>query len=127
MGSDDAAVVNGERPLTAEMSMAERAAFLNSILEGSTEISIVAKDLDGTIRAWNAGARRLYGYEAADVVGKSSAFILHSPEDVKSGRAQAILDEARETGKWSGELKRVKKDGQAFTAFVTITLRVDDA
>jgi PAS domain S-box-containing protein len=121
------AIVDGERAVALEMGIAERAAFLNSILEGSTEISIVAKDLDGTIRAWNAGARRLYGYDAADVVGKASAFILHSPEDVKSGRAQAILDEARATGKWSGELKRVKKTGQGFSAFVTITLRADDA
>jgi PAS domain S-box-containing protein len=116
-----------ERAITAEMDTAERAAFLNSILESSTEYSIVAKDIDGTIRAWNEGARRLYGYEASDVVGKASAFILHIPEDVKSGRAQAILDEARENGKWSGEVKRIKKNGQEFVAFVTITRRVDEA
>src|SRR6476619_4921652 len=109
------------------MSVAERAAFLSSILESSTEYSIVAKDLDGTIRAWNDGARRLYGYEPSDVIGKANAFILHSPEDVKSGRAQAILDEARERGKWSGELTRVRKNGETFTALVTITRRTDDA
>jgi PAS domain S-box-containing protein len=121
----DTAVVGGEGSVTVEMSVAERAAFLTSILESSTEYSIVAKDVDGIIRAWNEGARRLYGYEAADVVGKASAFILHRPEDVKSGRAQAILDEARQTGKWSGELKRVKKNGQEFAAFVTITRRLN--
>ena len=112
--------------MTIKMDIAERAAFLNSILEGSTEISIVAKDLDGTIRAWNEGARRLYGYEAVDVVGKASAFILHDPEDVRNGRAQAILDEALAAGKWSGELKRIRKNGQGFTAFVTVTPRLDD-
>ncbi len=126
MGSVDSTAANGERG-TPEMGLAERAAFLNSILESSTEYSIVAKDLDGTIRAWNAGARRLYGYDAADVVGNANAFVLHCPEDVKSGRAQAILDEARVTGKWSGELKRIRKNGEEFTAFVTITLRVDAA
>jgi PAS domain S-box-containing protein len=109
------------------MGLAERATFLNSILESSTEYSIVAKDVDGTIRAWNEGARRLYGYEAADVIGKASAFVLHSPEDVKNGLAQAILDEARETGKWSGEIKRVRKNGEEFIAFVTVTHREDDA
>ncbi len=108
-----------------EMGVAEQAAFLSSILESSTEYSIIAKDLDGMIMAWNEGARRIYGHEASDVVGKASAFILHNAEDVTSGRAQALLDEARRTGKWEGELKRVRKNGSQFTAHVTITLRRD--
>ena len=107
-----------------QMGLADQAAFLNSVLESSTEYSIVAKDLEGRILAWNEGARRVYGYEPADVVGKS-AFLLHSPEDVKSGQAQAFLDQARSTGKWSGALTRVRKDGTTFRAFVTITLRRD--
>ena len=105
----------------------EQAAFLNSILESSTEYSIIAKDLDGTIRAWNEGARRVYGYDAQEVVGKAKAFMLHDPEDVASGKAQAILDETRQTGKWEGELTRVRKNGSRFTAHVTITLRRDSA
>src|SRR5579859_371920 len=120
--------VNGtERIVVAEMGIADRAAFLNSILESSTEYSIIAKDLDGTILAWNDGARRIYGYDASDVVGKASAFILHHPDDVTSGRARAILDDVRATNKWSGELRRVRKNGSEFAAFVTITLRRDDA
>jgi PAS domain S-box-containing protein len=113
--------------VVAEMGVTEQATFLNSILEGSTEYSIVAKDLDATILAWNEGARRIYGYDPGDVVGKASAFVLHDPEDVRSGRAQAILDEARATGKWFGELRRVRKDGRTFTASVAITLRRDSA
>src|SRR6185295_8306348 len=108
------------------LELAEQAAFLNSVLEGSTEYSIVAKDLDGRILAWNEGARRVYGYEPNDVLGRS-AFVLHDADDVKSGRAQQILDEARRAGKWSGELRRRRKDGSQFTAFVTMTLRRDDS
>src|SRR5690242_17986593 len=109
--------------LTApDMTVAEQLAFLNTILESSTEYSIVAKDLSGAILAWNEGARRIYGYESEDVIGKS-AFILHHQDDVASGRAQAILDEVRASGKWSGELRRLRKNGSVFTALVTITLR----
>ncbi|HXH62886.1 MAG TPA: PAS domain-containing protein, partial [Gemmatimonadales bacterium] len=107
-----------------QMGLAEQAAFLNSVLESSTEYSIVAKDLEGRILAWNEGARRVYGYEPTDVVGQS-AFLLHDPADVKSGKAQQFLDEAMKTGKWSGALARVRKDGSKFRAFVTITLRRD--
>jgi PAS domain S-box-containing protein len=115
-------------PLPADRTLlqgAEQVAFLKSILESSTEYSIVAKDLDGTIVAWNEGARRVYGYEPGDVVGKANAFILHDPEDVNSGRARDILDQTRRTGKWEGELRRVRKDGSRFTAHVTMTLRHD--
>src|SRR2546426_8908760 len=84
-----------------QMGLAEQAAFLNSVLESSTEYSIVAKDLEGRILAWNEGARRVYGYEPVDVLGKS-AFVLHDPDDVKSGRAPPFLHEARKTGKWAG-------------------------
>ncbi|HXU79483.1 MAG TPA: PAS domain S-box protein, partial [Methylomirabilota bacterium] len=37
--------------------------FLENILESSTEYSIIGKDLQGRILLWNAGARRLYGYD----------------------------------------------------------------
>jgi PAS domain S-box-containing protein len=105
----------------------ERASFLESILESSTEYSIVAYDLHGTILAWNEGARRIYGYEPEDVIGKAKSFILHDPTDVASGYAQRLLDETCTLGKWSGELKRVRRNGVRFSAFVTITLRRDVA
>ena len=106
------------------MGQAARAAFLDSILESSTEYSIIALDLDGRIIAWNQGARRIYGYGQDEVTGKS-AFLLSDPDDVRSGRAQQILVTVREAGSWSGEIKRRRKDGSSFTAFVTITLRHD--
>src|SRR6185503_8820730 len=86
------------------LDVSQQAILLASILRGSTEYSIVAKALDGTIIAWNEGARRIYGYDPEDVVGKANAFILHAPEDVKSGRASAILDETLSVGKWEGSL-----------------------
>ena len=94
----------------------EQATFLSSILEASTEYSIIATDLEGRILAWNEGARRIYGYNPADVVNKADVFRLHDPDDVRSGLARARLEEARASGKWSGELSQVRKDGSRFTA-----------
>jgi len=99
--------------------------FLNNILESSTEYSIIAKDLQGNILAWNEGARRTYGYSAEQMVGRENARILHTPEDLESGRAQAALQTALTTGKFEGEFQRVRSDGQRFTAQVAITLRRD--
>src|SRR5713226_6487071 len=49
--------------------LTEATAFLNNVLESSTEYSIIAKDLDGNILAWNEGAKRNYGYKAKKYQG----------------------------------------------------------
>jgi PAS domain-containing protein len=47
--------------------------FIINILQSSTNDSITGHDVDGTIRLWNEGARRLYGYAAEEPVGQTSA------------------------------------------------------
>src|SRR5690348_18168269 len=95
--------------------------FITSVLEASTEYSIIGKGLDGTILLWNEGARRLYGYGPEEVVGKANSSILHVPEDVSSGLSQEIMDSALRDGKWEGTLKRQRKNTECFTARVVIT------
>jgi PAS domain S-box-containing protein len=99
--------------------------FITNILQASTEYSIIGKGLDGTILLWNEGARRLYGYEPDEVVGRANSSILHINEDVESGLAKRITASALEDGKWEGTLKRRRKNGEHFTARVVITPRRD--
>jgi len=99
--------------------------FITNILESSTEYSVVGKDLDGKILLWNEGARRLYGYEPEEVVGRANAVILHTEEDVAAGKPKQILDAALHDGKWEGTIQRRRKNGQNFTARVVITPRRD--
>jgi diguanylate cyclase (GGDEF)-like protein/PAS domain S-box-containing protein len=63
---------------------------LAAALVASAGDAIVATTLDGTIVAWNAAATRLYGYEAADVIGKSFT-ILVPPDDVEEWRETCAL------------------------------------
>src|SRR5690242_26727 len=101
--------------------------FIANILESSTEYSIIGQDLDGKILLWNEGARRLYGYEPEEVVGKANSSILHVPEDVDSGKPRELLDAALREGKWEGTIHRRRKNGQQFTARVVITPRLDSS
>jgi PAS domain S-box-containing protein len=112
---------------SAIVGEAQHALDLKSILQASTEHSIVGTGLDGKILFWNAGARKLYGYEAYEVVGKANSSILHTPENVKAGLNQQCMDAALRDDKWQGTIKRARKDGTHFTARVVITPRRDAA
>src|SRR5690242_21118921 len=99
--------------------------FIGNVLESSTEYSVIGKDLQGKILLWNEGARRLYGYEPEEVVGKANSAILHTAEDVKAGRPREILESALRDGKWEGTINRLRKNADQFTARVVITPRRD--
>jgi PAS domain-containing protein len=45
-------------------------AFLSAIIESSDD-AIIGKDLTGKVVSWNAGAERIFGYTAAEMVGSS--------------------------------------------------------
>jgi PAS domain S-box-containing protein len=101
--------------------------FITNILESSTEYSIIAKDLTGNILLWNEGARRLYGYEPEEVVGKMNSSILHTPEDVSAGLPAKIMADVLQHGKFEGTVSRRRRNGEEFTARLVITPRRDAA
>jgi PAS domain S-box-containing protein len=78
--------------------------LLGSVLKSSTENSIVGTDLDGKIVLWNEGARRIYGYESEEVVGRANSTILHIPEDIQAGKPREMRDAALHDGKWEGTI-----------------------
>jgi PAS domain S-box-containing protein len=96
--------------------------FMSSVLEASTEYSIIATDPYGVILLWNEGARRLYGYQSGEVIGRQES-ILHTEQDVVAGLPGLMIGKASERGKWEGRVERVRKDGTGFTARVVMTLR----
>src|ERR1700730_13089300 len=78
------------------------ATFLGNLLEASTEYSIIGEDLDGKIELWNEGARRNYGYEPEEVIGKANASILTTVEDVAAGLPLLMTATALKDGKYEG-------------------------
>jgi len=90
--------------------------FIGSVLEASTETSMIGMDLDGNIQLWNEGARRLYGYEPEDVISKANSSILHVAADVEAGLPVRMMATALETGKFEGSVVRRRKDGTTFAA-----------
>jgi PAS domain S-box-containing protein len=102
------------------------ASVLTSILDASTEYSIVATQLDGTFLIWNEGARRIYGYESTEVLGRNIR-MLHPVTDVTSGKVDAIFAAALAHGGWEGVVQRVRKGGLSFPTRIVLTVRKDGA
>jgi two-component system, cell cycle sensor histidine kinase and response regulator CckA len=77
-------------------------------------------DPSGRVLTWNAGAQRLKGYTASEIIGQHfSVFYLKS--DVAAGKPEHGLEVARRRGRFDDEGWRVRKDGSHIWADVVIT------
>jgi PAS domain S-box-containing protein len=95
------------------------------LVEGVRDYAIFMIDPEGYILTWNEGARRIKGYEADEIIGKSiSTFYPKSAVD--SGWPQHELEVASKVGRFEDEGWRVRKDGTTFWANVVITAIHDD-
>ncbi|MEX3973248.1 PAS domain S-box protein [Paraburkholderia caribensis] len=88
--------------------------------ESTTDYSIFALALDGTIISWNRGGEAIQGYRPDEILGQHVR-VLYTAEDQRAGVPELGLQRAREDGRHEMEGWRVRKDGSLFWANVIIT------
>jgi len=121
LGTAFNAMVESVQEKTTKLEEAKN--FLKSILVSSTEHSIIASDLKGNVLAFNEGAKKMFNYEPEDIINKANIKILHTEEDVKSGKLKSILDATLCTGSYKEKMQLVRNKGQVFTGYSTFTVR----
>jgi PAS domain S-box-containing protein len=100
----------------------EAQARLAAIVESSDD-AIISKTLDGTITSWNRGAERIFGYTAAEAVGRSIMLVI--PRE-RWDEEDAILARLRRGERVEHfETVRVTKDGRLIDVSVTVSPLVD--
>lgn len=95
------------------------------LIDGVQDYAIYLLDSAGRVASWNAGAERMTGYQADEILGKHFACFFIT-EDLALGKPGTELQTARITGRYEEEGWRVRKDGSRFWANVVITAVHDE-
>lgn len=102
----------------AEQRVAEQAALLDKAND-----VILVRDLDHRILYWNRAAEQLYGWTAAEVVGRPVQELLYPTSNAYFDATKEVLSK----GEWVGEIDQVAKDGRNITVEGSWTLVRDEA
>jgi two-component system sensor histidine kinase/response regulator len=106
------------RDVAVRREAEEMRARLAAIVDSSDD-AILSKSLDGTVLTWNNGAEKLYGYTAAEIIGRHISTLL--PPD-RPDEVNMILDRVRAGRAIEHfDTERLRKDGARVQVSVTIS------
>jgi len=127
---DDGLIYVSGRHITSERRTAEalRASDqqFRALVAGVTDYALIMLDPNGTVSSWNAGAERIKGYSAHEIIGRHFSQF-YTAEDRRAGLPNRSLSIAAATGRFEAEAWRVRKDGPLFWANVVIDAIRDDS
>ncbi len=101
-----------------ERKQTEMASFHLTALVRSSDEAIVSKDLNGIIRTWNPAAEKMFGYTAAEAVGRHITLIIpserrHEEDEVQARIRRGMADHF--------ETVRIRKDGTMVDISLTVS------
>jgi diguanylate cyclase (GGDEF)-like protein/PAS domain S-box-containing protein len=107
-----------------ELKSCERQIQFQAGLLASVEQAVIATDVAGTILYWNPFAEKLYGWAAAEAMGRNIIDLV--PADTSAERAAQIMARLQAGCSWSGEFLVRHRDGSTFPMHVTDSPIRDD-
>ena len=118
------AVVLVATDLTERVEAEARLRFQAQLL-GAVGQAVIATDQAGRITYWNPAAEALYGWPAAEVLGRPVLDVVSS--DATREQGQEIMDQLSAGASWSGQYTVRRRDGTPFPAYVTDSPVLDAA
>jgi PAS domain S-box-containing protein len=96
------------------------------LVQSVTDYAIYMLTPEGLVSSWNAGAQRIKGYRAEEIIGEHFSRFYTEP-DRRAGAPQLALEMAVQDGRFEKEGWRIRKDGSKFIANVVIDpIHADD-
>jgi len=121
-----------QRRAEAELRLANR--LQRAVLDG-TVYSVIATGPDGVIQVFNAGAEKMLGYRADEMVGRATPDLIHDPDEVRARATELSVElgtpvepgfatfvaQARLGGADEREWTYVRKDGSRLPVRLSVT------
>ncbi len=104
--------------ITEQRQAAIATALLAAIVASSSD-AIVGKDMDGIVTSWNAGAERVFGYTAGEMLGQPISRII--PDDRRGEEERVLASISSGVPVDHFETMRRRKDGALITVSVTVS------
>jgi hypothetical protein len=95
------------------------------LLESVSDYAMYTLDVEGNVASWNAGAQKLKGYTAEEILG-CNVRVFHTPDARAAHDPERELEHARKAGRYEAEAWRVRKDGTRFWASIVVTALRDE-
>jgi PAS domain S-box-containing protein len=115
-----------DRHLVVEQALRESEEQYRMLLDTIQDYAIFMMDPQGRVISWNAGAERIKGYRADEIIGQNFSRFF-PPDDIARGRPDEVLRLATASGRHEEQGLRVRKNGSRFLARVTFTALRDPA
>ena len=119
-GSPESAPAEKTQPRRAREALRQSEELFSDLVAGVQDYAIFLLDETGRIATWNAGAARIKGYEAGEIIGRHFS-VFYMREEVALGWPDHELEVAAKEGRFVAEGWRVRKDGSTFWASIVIT------
>lgn len=113
-----------EAEIVTRKQMEHRGRLLASIVQYSDD-AIISKDLNGIIMSWNAGAERIFGYKAEEIVGHSILELIPTERQDEEPGILARLRHGERIDHF--ETVRQRKDGTYVDVSLTVSPLKDDS
>jgi two-component system, cell cycle sensor histidine kinase and response regulator CckA len=115
-------VMAAVRDVTERREASATASRLASIIQSSHD-AVIGESLDRVVTSWNPGAERLYGYSAAEMIGRHIQVLILSETGAQERDIQAAITRGDRVEQFQAD--RVRKDGTTVKVSMTLSPIVD--
>lgn len=116
---DNAQLLQSTRDEVERRRRSDHAAQHLAAIVASSDDAILSKDLNGVITSWNAGAQRIFGYTAEEVIGKPVTILIPEDRQDEEPRILARIRGGERVDHY--ETVRRRRDGSLFHVSLTVS------